>query len=266
MKIYESVDHRQLIREWMQGHTYMKLAEATGMTSSFLSQVMNGDQEFSNDQVYAIGLYFQLDPEALDYVVLLNECQRCQLPERRNELQEAIEQIQDRHLRLVEYLAFDRVDMQSSPMDVYLGDPWAPIMDEHMKVEKNLKNPQRLGEKLGVNPDRLARTLEHLVKARIIEPEGKGYKRVVGETMVYKINAAAKFNAVYSRLKAVEKIFEEDPTDLVSTLIFCANEEFVQKVKARLLAFQSEALDHYQEPRPEEVYFINVDLFAMEGN
>jgi hypothetical protein len=117
-----------------------------------------------------------------------------------------------------------------------------------------------------VEPDRLARTLEHLVNARIIEPEGKGYRRVVGETMVYKINAAAKFNAVYSRLKAVEKIFAEEPTDLISTLIFCANEEFVQKVKVRLLAFQSEVLDRYQEPRPEEVYFINIDLFALEGS
>lgn len=270
MKVYEFNDHRALIRELFVEQrqsqpdlTYSKLAEASGLTPSFLSQAMSADLEFSNDQIYALGLFFKLDSEELEYLVLLNEYQRCQLPERKLELRLQWESIQDQHLRIVEYLSFDRVDRSRSPMDDFLCDPLAPILDQQFTVAKNLQNPAYLQKKLGIGEERFAKTVEILQRARIIEPAPQGFRRVVGETFVYKINASAKFNAAYSRLKAVEKVFKDDPSDLVTTLIFCANEEFIQGVKARLLAFQNRALEQHQEESPEDVYFINIDLFAF---
>lgn len=272
MKIFEFSDHREVIRALLQERkqdgtdlTYGKLAKICGVTASYFSQAMAGDQEFNNDQIFALGQFFQLDMEALDFLVLLNECHRCSLAERKRELQQQIEQAQAQHLRVVEYLSFDRVDRWSSPMDDFLCDPLAPILDAQLTVEENLNNPKLLQQKLGLDDQRFARVMELLQNARIIEPASQGYRRVVGETMVYKINTAAKFNAVYSRLKAVEKIFADDPTDLMSTIIFCANEDFVQNAKARILDFQNKALEQYQEKKPTDVYFMNVDLFAVEG-
>lgn len=272
MKIFEFSDHRTIIRQLVQQQkksqpdlTFTRLAEVCGVTASFFSQVLSGDQEFNSDHLFALGQFFALDSEAIDYLILLNEWSRCSLTDRKRELLGEIEQIQAQHLRVVEYLSVDRVDRWTSPMDDFLCDPLAPILDAQFTVAENLKNPHRLQKKLGISEEHFAKTIDILQKARIIEPDDHGFRRVVGETMVYKINTAAKFNAIHSRLKAVEKIFADDPTDLNSTLIFCANEEFIQKTKARILDFQYQALEQYQETNPEEVYFINVDLFPVEG-
>lgn len=273
MKVYEYSNHRTLVRGLIQqakkDHpdlTLGRIAEASGITPSFLSQVLGGDHEFSNDQIFMIGRFFKLDEDELEYLVLLNEYHRCSLQERRRDLKRDLEKIQDAHLRVVEYIPYDHIDTGSTPMDDLLCDTAATLMEAHFVTEENLKDPLRVKKKMGLSDEDFARGLGLLEKARFIESDGKGYRRVVGETMIYKINVAAKFNAVYSRLKAVEKLFANDPSDLIGTLVFCANDDFVQKTKARLLEFLNQALDEAEKDEDrDEVYFVNLDLFPMEG-
>jgi len=271
MRIYEYTDHRLFIRDLIVEHkkakpdlTHGKVAEAASIKSSFLSQVLGGSQEFSNDQLFAIAQFFELEDEEIDYLILLNEFHRSQVPARKTELMRQIDAIQHLHLRVLEYLDFDRIDTYSSPLDDFLCDTLAPELDAYFYADKFLKQPEVLRKKLGVSEERFAQAIELLIKARIIEPDGQGFKRTIGELFVYKVNAAAKFNAIYSRLKTVEKSFRSDETDLISTMIFCANEEFVQKVKSEILGFQNQMLEKYHNVEPEEVYFMNTDLFIFE--
>lgn len=271
MKIYEYTDHRSFVREKIAESkkspsplTHGHVAEAAGMKSSFLSQVLGGQQEFSNDQLFAIGRCLELEDEELDYLLLLNEYHRSGLESRKAELLTVIEAIQHRHLRVIEYLSFDRIDVHRSPIDEVLCDPLATMLESYFTVESNLKNPQALKTRLGVSEPEFEAATRKLVNAQIIAPKGDQFYRVEGEIFVYKINAAAKFNAVYSRLKAVEKIFKNDPTDLISTFIFVANDGFIQRIKAELLAFQSYAIEKFSKESPTEVVFINIDLFPAE--
>ncbi len=271
MKIYEFTDHRLFIREKILDQkkvypdlTHGKVAEAAGITSSFLSQVLGAQQEFSNDQLYAIGLFLGLQSEELDYLLLLNEYHRSALGNRKEDLLKQVEAAQHLHLRLVEYLSFDRLDYQRSAMDDMLCDPVATLMECHFMVESNLKNPELVRKKLDVSPELFEKSLDRLIQAKIVTPKGQGLERLNGEILIYKINAAAKYNAIYSRLKAVDKAFEEDPTDLISTLMFTANDEFIQKVKAELLAFQNSAVERFSNTDADEVLFMNIDLFAVE--
>ena len=277
MKIYEYTDHRIFIRESIQARkktdgkfTAGILADAAGMKPSFFSQALGGSQEFSHDQLFAIGQFMDLDEEELDFLILLNEYHRCSLNKRQEELLGEIEAVQHRHLRVIEYIAFDRVDFESSPVDEYLCEPLAPIVEPYFASERYLKDPEELRQRLGIAPERFERIMGIMVRAKIIEPTdvtgpgGPEYRPCTdGDLMVYKINAAAKFNAVYSRLKAAEKTFAGDETDLVSTILFCANDDFIRQVKSEILDFQNYAIDEFRKYPAEEVYFVNTDLFPV---
>lgn len=271
MRIYEYTEHRHFIRDLIAEHkkqdpelTQGKVAEAAGIKDSFLSQVLGGKQDFSHDQLYAIAEFFKLDAEESDYLILLNEYHRSQIPERKAELLRQIEAIQHLHLRVLEYLEFERIDHHSSPVDDFMCDPLGPELDAYFYMDEYLSNPEKLRKKLNVSKEKFDHSVDLLMKAKIIEQEGSGFRRAAGDLFVYKINAAAKFNAIYSRLKAVEKLFRYDETDLISTMIFCANDEFVNKVKAEILEFQSYVIEKYHNFEPEEVYFVNTDLFVFE--
>jgi hypothetical protein len=83
--------------------------------------------------------------------------------------------------------------------------------------------------------------------------------------MVYKINLAAKYNAILSRLKSLEKIFKGDDSDFTGTLIFCANDEFVTRIKAEILTEHNAMKTQYQsEPEKEDLLFVNLDLFCFD--
>jgi uncharacterized protein (TIGR02147 family) len=272
MKIYEYSNHRTLIRDLIQankkaGHdiTSQKVAEAAGVTGSFLSQALNEKQEFSNDQVFAICRYFELSEEEAEYAVLLNEYSRSQSKKRRQELYRQIEEEQHAHLRFVEYVHFDKIDRESSPVDDYLCDTYAPVVDSYMEEDRYLKNPEALRKKLGLDPTRFERALDLNVRANILGLDEKGYHRKHGELMVYKINLAAKYNAILSRLKSIEKIFKGDDSDFTGTLIFCANDEFVTRIKAEILTEHNAMKTQYQsEPEKDDLLFVNLDLFCFD--
>ncbi|WP_141736485.1 TIGR02147 family protein [Oligoflexus tunisiensis] len=272
MKIHEYTNHRSLIRDLIQankkaGHdiTSRKVAEAAGVTGSFLSQALSEKQEFSNDQVFAICRYFDLSQEEAEYAVLLNEYARSQSKKRKQELYRQIEEAQHDHLRFVEYVHFDKIDRASSPVDDYLCDTYAPVVDSYMEEDRFLKNPEALRKKLGLSPEQFDQALDLNVKANILGTDDKGYHRKHGELMVYKINLAAKYNAILSRLKTVEKIYKGDESDFVGTLIFCANDEFVTRIKAEILTEHNELKNRYQsEPEKDDLLFVNLDLFCFD--
>jgi hypothetical protein len=160
---------------------------------------------------------------------------------------------------------FDKIDRESSPVDDYLCDTYAPVVDSYMEDDRYLKNPEALRKKLSLNPEQFDRALDLNLKANILGRDEKGYHRKHGELMVYKINLAAKYNAILSRLKSVEKIFKGDDSDFVGTLIFCANDEFVTRIKAEILTEHNEMKNKYQsEPEKEDLLFVNLDLFCFD--
>jgi transcriptional regulator with XRE-family HTH domain len=272
MKIYEYSNHRALIRDLIQankkaGHdiTSQKVAEAAGVTGSFLSQALSEKQEFSNDQVFAICRYFDLGEDEAEYAVLLNEYSRSQSKKRRQELYRQIEEAQHAHLRFVEYVKFDMIDRESSPVDDYLCDTYAPVVDSFMEDDRYLKNPEALRRKLNLDPEPFDRALDLNLKANILGVDKDGYHRKHGELMVYKINLAAKYNAVLSRLKSVEKIFKGDDSDFLGTLIFCANDEFVTRIKAEILTEHNTWKTRFQsENDKDDLLFVNLDLFCFD--
>lgn len=271
MKIYECTDYRLFLRNKIAeikrsdaGFTNGHLAKLAGVKGAYFSQVLGGSQDFNQDQIYAVGLGLSLFEEELSYLLLLNEWSRCSVDSRKKKIFQEIERIQDSHLRVVEYLAFDHIDFQHSPIDDVLCDSLSTTLESYFVAGQHLNNPEKLRRKLGVSAERFKSATNKLVAAEIITPKNEAFERKAGEIFVYKINTAAKYNAVYSRLKAIDKAFESDPSDLISTLIFTANEDFIQKVKAEILAFQSEAVARYGQSEPDEVVFINIDLFAVE--
>ena len=81
----------------------------------------------------------------------------------------------------------------------------------------------------------MASPLEILENSKIIGRYNNGYRRFKKRYFAYKINAAAKVNAAYSRLQAVDSILDSSKKDdLVSTLVFAANDDYIKESKAKI--------------------------------
>ncbi|NRA65432.1 MAG: hypothetical protein HRU19_13175 [Pseudobacteriovorax sp.] len=218
----------------------------------------------NSDQLFLMGDLLELDPEASDFFLLLGEFARAQDESRKQDLRAKISILQRHHLRVADYIPFDSVIDSTSPLDELLQDSTAPIVDAFLTQDCYLKNPEKLRIRMGLSRERMTQIIDILIRSRIIENSGNGFVRNKKRYFAYKINASAKANATYSRLKTIDSIMNPSKkNDLINTIVFAANEEFAKKVRARVMQFAEQHFYAYDYQESSEVYFANTDLIPL---
>ncbi len=268
LKIFEYLDYRQFIRDAANyaNQSQSLFAKAIGVKDSYLSQVLSGTNNLNNDQLFLLAEYLLLNADEQSFLTLLGEYERSQVKERREYLLMKITSIQQLHLKPTEYYPFDSIDDIPSPLDELLQDKLAPIVDAFLTQDCYLRDIEKLRCRMGISLTRMANIMDILVRSRIIEQKKNRYIRNKKRYFAYKINASAKANACYSRMKVIDSIMDpEKKEDLVTTLVFAANEDFIKKTKAKVLNFAKEHFYPHAYEEESEVFFANTDLITVIG-
>lgn len=114
MSIYEYSNYRRFLKQWMSSQPKKgrglasKMAAHLRVSSTMMSQVLNGDRHLNLELASELGDFMALNPEEQEYFFLLIDYERAGTPGLKNKLKKKLQSEQTKAAKLEERLKVDR--------------------------------------------------------------------------------------------------------------------------------------------------------------
>ena len=121
INIFEYNDYRPFIKDYAKKAkiSFKSLAQSSRMHGSYFSRVMKDEAIFSAEQLYLIGKTVKLNPEELDFLLLLGEMCNSGDNEHSNFLRGKIDKIQKEKAKLLNKFESKSTELSSREVALY---------------------------------------------------------------------------------------------------------------------------------------------------
>ncbi len=269
MSIYQFHDYRKSIEDLIENYktlggrlTYRRLADIMGVQKSYLSQVLRGNAELNQDQLFRLYEFFELSEDERRYLELQLEFSRSGLKTRKDFLKNEITKLQNKHLDTTKYLKTKTIEENPELSEYYL-EPLHQLIHICLSLKDYQNNPQKLTTTLGIPSEKLTEILLSLQKMGIIIQEEQQIRVLVNNQHLSKNSRLFPSWSTQVRLMAMQR------SQLVSkektynfTVFFSADETTRQKLQELFLQYIKEVQILVTKAPPENVYQMSFDLFS----
>lgn len=169
--IFESLDYRPLcaglaaeLKTKSPHWTLQRIAEKISVHGPYLSNVFRKKAHFSADQLFDFLRVVKVDGAEADYVLLLQEWERCASPARRDELKRRIERERKRAQRTEEHL---HTEVKTTAGDLearYFLNPDLFLVSTFLGVERFAREPRLIAAALQLPEKRVREMTDELVR------------------------------------------------------------------------------------------------------
>jgi len=269
--VYDYTDYRRFLREAIQSRkqvtpslTFSRISDEISVQRSYMSQVLGGKGNLNSDQIYLIGKKLNLGANEIDYLMLLAEIDKCQVKERRVDLESQRNKIRNKNLKSEKYMSRTSVKIDSDSFSQYYNDPYCSLVHMYLLIENYHKDLPSISKKLNISDDKLSNVLSTLEKCGIINVKKKSIT-VQKETLHLSDKSfLSRTNATMFRLKAIEhhqKSSEQE--DYFFTASIAADEVTRAEIKKCFLEFLKKTAGLVEKSPSKRVYHLNFDLFGL---
>jgi hypothetical protein len=270
VNLFQQTDYRTALKATLlalkatnaRRYTFQAMSQACRVQKTYLSRVLGGHGELSEDQLYLACEFLGLSKESRDYVCLLHGFQRSLVAPRKRELKKEIDAAQKKHSRSEKFIAAVPIVESSVNASTYHLDPNVMLVHMFLTVPRFSTNPKLVASQLGLSVEHFADALTQLRKLGLVEIEhGKITVRVERTHLPYDSPLYKASNSLH-RLKCLEYI-QRLPADSAYNLsvAFSANDSVRKKINENFLSFLSQTQKQVVDADPENVYQMNFDLF-----
>jgi uncharacterized protein (TIGR02147 family) len=270
MDFYSATDYRKILtflveREKGKGIdcNFSKVAEAIRVQRPYLSKVMNGAAELSEDQMHLVCEFFDITGDEKDYLDLLLQFSKSGLKERKDFLKKQIYKMQAVKLDIKNNLDVKEVKPDNLLFNEYFLNPHMQIVHVALNI-KRFQHIDNLTDLLNINSVALADILRKLETLKLIEFKNNRYV-VINQTMHLPKNSNLLHpHQALLRVKSIEHQQNKslDSGNYAFSVTFSADEEARKKIQEDFLKYLKSVQKTVQNAGTEEVYQINFDLFS----
>lgn len=267
MNVYAWLDYREVIKRKKadQGGTYADLAERCGIQKTYLSKVVGGTADLNSDQLYLVAGALGLDEEETQYVLLLLERARSQLPARRKRLDRRIASIQMGHLDTGKSIGTKPEDPgDAGPLSLYYMDPYALIVHAFLTIPYFRAHTPEIARRLGLGDGQLQNVLKTLQAAGILEwRRGEREPRLLKEHLQLAKNSPLleAHQALMRAIAAAQVARVKKDEKFTFMVTFSADEGTRALIHERFLAFLKDIEPAVRKAPAKNVYQLGFDLF-----
>lgn len=266
MSVFESADYKEFLRSWVDERPnggrgeYRKMAAHLAVSTTLISQVVNGDKHFSleaaNDLCEHVGL---TDKEA-DYFLLLVERDRAGTHAYRQRLNRRLETLKQTALKLSERLQKDR-DLSDREAAVYYSN-WTYTGVTHLAACHSELEVSWIAERLKIPKSLAGKVMEFLLESGIlVQKDGRTEVGVKYTHLSSGSPLVVKHHQNW-RLQAFDKMAFANDEDLFYTAPMSLSEEAAKQIRAELPAFLEKIIKIVGPSPSEIVRCLNIDWFA----
>jgi uncharacterized protein (TIGR02147 family) len=266
MSVYETLDYKLFIRSWVEGlpgggrGTYRKLSDSLGVSTTLVSQVVNGPKHFSMENAVDLAEFMALGDRESEHFLLLVEFGRAGSHKYQERLKRRIAKAQSAAQQLSERLEKDRVLTEHESATYYAN--WTYTAITHLIACESKMTVDDLAARLNLPRTVVAKTVAFLVETRILLSRPDGGMEV-GPKLTH-VGADSPLVIKHHqnwRLKGFNQMIQKGEKDLFYTAPMSLSHETSALIRAELPAF-IEKIVKWVGPSPSEtVRCLNIDWF-----
>lgn len=266
LSIYETEDYKQYIRSWVENYpgggrgVYRKMAESLSVSTTLISQIVNGEKHFSPEHAADVAEFMSLGEKEGDHFLLLVEYGRAGTHRYRERLFKKVQIAKQAALTLSSRLEQDRqlTDFESA---TYYSN-WAYTAITHLIACNPDLSIDAISTRLHIPRSSVARIMGFLSETKILVPkEGGGLE--VGPKLTH-IGADSPLVTKHHqnwRLRGFNQMTFAKTEDLFYTAPMSLSHETATQIRNELPAF-IEKIIKWVGPSPSEtVRCLNIDWF-----
>lgn len=265
MNIYEFLSYKQYLRAWLKalpkrGHgESRRISEALGVSTTMISQVLNGDKNFNLELASDLCDYLGLNEKETDYFFLLVEFERAGTQRLKQKLKKKIESLKvqasvlkDRLEKDKELSDHDKAVFYSSW--VYSGIRNLIAIDDTLTIDS-------IAQRLQVPRNQIQKILDFLIETGLCELKHNKY--AVGAKRTHLGNDSALVTKHHQnwRMQGFNKMIFAEDKNLFYTAPMSLSKQAADKIREELPAFIEKINKLVVDSDSEIVRCLNIDFF-----
>lgn len=239
----------------------LKLAEALGVHTTLVSQVLKGDKSFTLEQASQACDFFGLSEMETDCLLLLVQLDRSGSASLKRNIQRQLEGIRSRAQDQAKRLpATGKLTEEQSA--IFYSD-WAYSALRQMTAIKGFSTIAAIADHFGLTHRRTREIFEFLLAARLCKEEKGVLKIGPSSTQIDSKSAWVRINHLNWRQKSIESLNREGHAKIHSTTPMTLSREDAEVIREMIIKFL-ESIDKVVDPSPSETLrCLNVDWFEV---
>lgn len=241
---------RGLIREW---------SAAIGVHPTLMSHVLQGKKELSFEAADVLATRLQLTEKECDYFFLLVSYAKAGSASLNARFRSKIAAAQRKSLLVSEHLDVKSKITESTQAVFYSN--WIYTAVRNLVAIARFNNPEAVSIQLGVSRQSVEDALKFLISKGLCSVESGHFVVGPARTHVAESSPFVKTHHQNWRVKAMERMTADNPSDLFFTFPFSASKEDVLRIRKELPIWLKKISDIVTPSESENVRCLNVDFF-----
>jgi uncharacterized protein (TIGR02147 family) len=265
--IFEYSDYRKALQFLIktfpgkQHGLQTRLAGFIGCQQAYVSRVLCGNAELSQEQALAASQFFNLDSLEQEYFLNLVCLNRAGSADLRRFYEKKRSEILNRKLEIKSRIK-QSGELSAEVRTAYYGE-WLYAAAHMATAVPSLATPPAMASRFGVSEQRMREVLEFLEQAGLIEKKGSRYFGKVASIHLGRESALVRAHHTNWRLKALEALSKKSPNALnYSSVVSCGLDDSV-RIREILLKALQDIRDVVRESPSEQLYCYNLDFFEV---
>ena len=267
MSVFDTLDYKFFLTTWVAERPgggrgeYRRMAAGLGVSTTLISQVINGDKHFSLELASDLCDYLGLAEQDAQHFLLLIEWARAGTHGYRQRLQKRIEVAQAQAQKLSQRLDKDR-DLTDAQSAVYYSS-WVYTAITHLVACDSVTSDEALADRLRIPRVSVIRAIDFLLQAGILLKTKQSYTVNVKKTHLAADSPLVIKHHQNWRLQGFNRMGYASDEELFYTGPMSMSKETAQLVR-RELPTVIEKIIRWVGPSPSEVVrCLNIDWFSF---
>lgn len=270
MSIFSRLDYRENLKTLVENRkkidssvTYQRMAEHMRIQKAYLSQVIKGNRDLSQDQLYMAMDYLDLRDHERDFLKLSLEYERSGLMVRKRELKVYLKEMQKKYAKTSAHIEVEEVDHEQTSVDEYYLDPFNLIIHICLGIKSFNQDPKEIAKTLMIPQSKVQDVFKKLEKLGIIKVE-KG-KIVIQKRNMHIPKESPLFQMWRQNLNQIA----QTRINLVSNenkynfqVVFSAEESVRKEIQEEFMKYLKKVQKLVKEAEAKEMYQMSFDLFS----
>jgi transcriptional regulator with XRE-family HTH domain len=268
--LYSYLDYKLAIRERIETRklldpsvTFEKAATAMRIQKSYLSRVLKDETaHLTPDQLFRCCQFLAMHASEMEYMELLLESAKSDIPERREILLRKIRKFQQKGAQTTQSLKNLENTPDPDAMRPFYLDATHQLVHICLTIPRfQTDSANRLAAAFGLSKRKINRSLRLLESLQLAIQEKEGWKSKAQETHLPPESPYFLAWRSQLRMMSLNRQQQLEPTESYSfSVVFSATEELKNQIQFRFLEFLKAIQPEVIRAEPEHCYQLNFDL------
>ncbi|MDR3608064.1 MAG: TIGR02147 family protein [Oligoflexia bacterium] len=238
-----------------------RLAEALRCQPAFVSRVLSGEADFSQEHGVVINQFLQHREEESEFFMTLLDLGRAGSKALQDYHRRRLAAMRAKRLLIAERIGIKQSLSQEDQLTYYSSWHYAAI---HMLLlVPEMNSPQKIADSLRIPVTLVKDVLDFLVATGLATTGREGYRPGIARMHLAKNSPMLNRHHTNWRLRAIAALDLKTEEQIHYSGPICISREVAAQIREKLLRLLSETEPLIQNAKDEYVYCLNLDLFRV---